>query len=141
MLAARRAPAQPVPLALWHDRARQSAQQCPVVADHRHLCAVHPQRDPLTGQLEADVDLGTGQAHQADGVDHPLDLDRGAGPGRERGWSGGASAVGGLAGQLGDAEPGRQGLEPVTVQQDIALAHAWRHLMCDRSAPLDVRRT
>lgn len=42
----------------------------------------HPQRDPLTGELEPDVDLGASQAHQADGIDHPLDLDRGAGAGR-----------------------------------------------------------
>lgn len=59
--------AQPVPLAS-QNRARQRAQQRPVVADERHLRAVHPQGDALPGQLEADTDLRSCQSGQPGGV-------------------------------------------------------------------------
>jgi hypothetical protein len=45
-----------VPHRRWY-WARHGAQEEAVVADDGHLGAVHPQRDPLPGQLEADVHL------------------------------------------------------------------------------------
>ena len=40
------------------------------MADHRHLRAVHPQRDPLTGEVEADVDLGAGRGLESPQARH-----------------------------------------------------------------------
>jgi hypothetical protein len=89
--------AQPVPFA-WRNRARQGTQQCPVVADDRHLRAVHPQGDAFPGQLEADTDRRSCQSGQPGGVHHSLHLDRGAGRGREGGRPGRASAISGQPG-------------------------------------------
>jgi len=46
------------------------------VTDDGHLRAVYPQRDPLHGELVADVQLPARQADQPGAVNHPLDLDR-----------------------------------------------------------------
>lgn len=43
----------------------KSTQGRAVVADDGHLGAFHPQRDPLTSQLEADFDLDASEAGQA----------------------------------------------------------------------------
>lgn len=56
---------------------------------------VHAQRDALASEFGADVHLPSGLADEADGIDHPLDLDRDAGPGGQRRWAGRAGAVGG----------------------------------------------
>src|SRR6266851_2062733 len=103
---------QPVPVT-GGNRAGQGPQQFPLTADDHHLGAVHPQDDPLPGQPGADADLGACQAGQAGGIDHALDLDRRAVPGRKRAWPGGTGAAGGQARQLGDAETGRQRLAQV----------------------------
>jgi Tetracyclin repressor-like, C-terminal domain len=50
----------------------QRGRQCAVITGDRHLGAIYPQRDPLPGQLESDVDLRASQAYQADGVHRPL---------------------------------------------------------------------
>jgi hypothetical protein len=54
------------------DRAGQNAQQRAIMTDDSHLSALHTQRDPLSGQLEADIELGARQADQPDGIDHPV---------------------------------------------------------------------
>ena len=92
------------------------------MADDGHLGAVHPQRDPLAGQLEPTLTWAPARPDQAGGADHPLCLYRRAVPGGEGRRPRGASTVGSEAGQLGDTQPGRQGLEPVTVQQDMQAA-------------------
>jgi hypothetical protein len=89
------------------------------VADHCHLGAVHSQGHPLPGKLEADVELSVGQAGQPLRVDRPLHLDRSPGRRGERRWAGRAAATGCQPGQLGDGEPGRQGLQPCPVQQHV----------------------
>ena len=66
-----------------------------------------------------DIQLRACQAHQADAIDHSFHLDRGASPGRQRRRPSRAGPVGGKAGQLGDAEPGWQGLEPDAIEQDV----------------------
>jgi hypothetical protein len=71
-----------------------------VVVDDGHLAAVHPQGDALSGELVAHVQLATGQAGS---VDHPVDVDCGAGSGWQWWWPGRAGAVGGQAGKLDDA--------------------------------------
>jgi hypothetical protein len=90
------------------------------VADDGHLGAVHPERDALAGEFIADVQLPARQADQAGAVDHPLDLDRGAGPAGQRRGSGGAAPVSGQAGQRGDVEPGGQRLEPGAVEVTLS---------------------
>jgi hypothetical protein len=94
-------------------------RRAPVAGDDHHLGAVHPQDDPLPGQLIAHVELGACQADQASGIDRALHLHSCAGPGQQRGWSGGAGAAGGQPGQLREAEPGRQRLDPGAVEQDM----------------------
>jgi hypothetical protein len=54
------------------DRAGQNAQQRAIMTDDSHLSALHTQRNPLSGQLEADIELGARQADQPDGIDHPM---------------------------------------------------------------------
>ena len=76
----------------WRDRARQGALKRPIVADDGHLGAVHPQRDPLPGQLEPDAQLSPGQACQADGTRNfsgeSAGLNRDAGDAIARDWCG-----------------------------------------------------
>ena len=93
--------------------ARHGAQQFAIVADDRHLRAVHPERDALAGEFVADIQLRAGEAGQAYAVDHPLDLDRRSVAGRQGRRPGRAATVSGETGQLGDTESGGQGLERV----------------------------
>jgi hypothetical protein len=113
-------------------RGRAGAQQFSVVADDGHLGAVHPQGDTLAGEFVADIQLHAGQADQAGAIDHPLHLDRHA-SGRQRRRPGWAGAVGGEAGQLGDAEAGWQSLEPGAGEQDVqgGLRPVWLQVTLD----------
>lgn len=66
--------------------------------------------------------LPAGEADQAGGVDEPFDLDRGAGlddSGGDRWRTGGLTVVGEKLAQVGGGEPGRDGLEPDAVDEQV----------------------
>jgi hypothetical protein len=110
--------AEPVPV-VSGNRAWQCAKERAGVADDRHLRAVQPQRDALSGQVEADVDLAATEASKPDAVDSPFDLDSRSCPARQRrrpGWSG---AVGCQPGEFDEGQPGRQCLEPCAISEDV----------------------
>jgi hypothetical protein len=62
--------AQSVPVG-WLDRIWHCPEQHAVMTDHSHLGAVHPQCDPLTGQLEPHVDLSAATLSARTGAQRP----------------------------------------------------------------------
>ena len=82
--------------------------------------AVEAHGDASAGEVVADGVLAAGEADQAGGVDQPVDLDRVAGsPAGMRWWSGRAATVGEQLLQVGDGQPGRHGLEPDAVGEQV----------------------
>lgn len=66
--------------------------------------------------------LPAGEADQAGGIDEPFDFDQGAGldaSGGDRWWPGGLTVVGEELAQVGRGEPGRDGLEPHGVDEQV----------------------
>ena len=100
------------------DRAGDGADQGAVGQDVGDR-AVQPQGDALPGQRQPGADDVIAEADVARGVHGPLDLDHVAGCRGQRRRPGGLRTGGGEAGQVAGVQPGRQGLDPVPVQQDV----------------------